>query len=144
MTYDSDNIFARILRGDAPAHTVYEDANSLAFLDVMPQADGHTLVLPKAPAATLFDLDDATMAALMCSVRHVAAGVREAFAADGIRVMQLNGSAAGQTVFHVHMHVIPCHEGRPLRRHSGAMADSAVLAEHAAQLKAALARLAPG
>jgi histidine triad (HIT) family protein len=141
MDYDNDNIFAKILRGEAPAHTVYEDDTTLAFLDMMPQADGHTLVLPKVPAANLFDLDDASLAALMRTTKHVAAGVREAFAADGIRLMQLNGRAAGQTVFHFHLHIIPCREGQPLRRHTGTMADNAVLTEHAARLRAALEKL---
>jgi histidine triad (HIT) family protein len=141
MAYDNDNIFAKILRGEAPAHTVYEDEHTLAFLDVMPQADGHTLVLPKVQAANLFELDDAAMSTLMRTVQHVAKGVRDTFAADGIRLMQLNGSAAGQTVFHFHLHIIPCHEGRPIKRHAGGMADNEVLAGQAERLKAALAEL---
>lgn len=139
MAYDPDNIFARILRDEMPAHRVYEDASTLAFLDVMPQADGHTLVLPKAEATNLFELDDAGLAALMRTTRIVAAAVRDAFSADGVRVMQLNGSAAGQSVFHLHVHVIPCHEGRSLRRHAGGMAENKVLEEHARRIRDALA-----
>ena len=138
MAYDNDNIFAKILRGEAPAHTVYEDARTLAFLDVMPQADGHTLVLPKSPAQNIFDLDPEALGPLMRAVQTVAAGVRKAFPADGIRISQLNGPAAGQTVFHLHVHIIPCIEGKPRTPHGTSMADPAVLAGHATRLKAAL------
>lgn len=141
MAYDNDNIFAKILRGDAPAHTVYEDAHTLAFLDVMPQADGHTLVLPKTPAENIFELDPGTFDPLMRTVQKVARAVREAFPADGIRISQLNGPAAGQTVFHLHVHIIPCVEGKPRTPHATSMADPAVLAEHAERLRAALESL---
>jgi histidine triad (HIT) family protein len=138
MAYDNDNIFARIIRGDAPSYRVFEDESTFAFLDVMPQSDGHTLVLPKTPAENLFDLDDASMAALMRTVKLVATGVSNAFKPDGIRLMQLNGPAAGQTVFHIHMHIVPCYEGVPRRTHSLEMADSAVLEKQAEILRAAL------
>jgi len=138
MAYDNDNIFARIIRGDAPSYRVFEDESTFAFLDVMPQSDGHTLVLPKTPAENLFDLDDASMAALMRTVKLVATGVSNAFKPDGIRLMQLNGPAAGQTVFHIHMHIVPCYEGMPRRTHSLEMADSAVLEKQAEILRAAL------
>jgi histidine triad (HIT) family protein len=139
VAYDDDNIFARILRGDAPAFKVYEDDDTVAILDVMPQADGHTLVLPRARAENLFDLDDEAAAAVMRTVRRVAAGLSSAFDADGIRIMQFNGPTAGQTVFHFHMHVIPCHEGRQLRGHGRGMADMDLLDAHARRLRAALA-----
>jgi histidine triad (HIT) family protein len=142
MAYDSDNIFAKILRGEAPAHQVYEDDHTVAFLDVMPQADGHTLVLPKTPAENIFSLDAAALGPLMRTVQLVARGVREAFPADGIRISQLNGAAAGQTVFHLHVHIIPCLEGKPRRPHATSLADNALLADHATRLKTALARLA--
>lgn len=138
MAYDPDNIFARILRGDAAAHKVYEDEQSLAIMDVMPQADGHVLILPKTPAQNLFELEETSLAALLRTAQVVAAGVRDAFDADGVRLMQLNGPAAGQTVFHFHIHIIPCHEGRPLKRHAGGMADNDLLAEHAARIRAVL------
>jgi histidine triad (HIT) family protein len=138
MAYDNDNIFARIIRGDAPSYRVFEDENTFAFLDVMPQSDGHTLVLPKTPAENLFDLDDASMVALMRTVKLVANGVSKAFKPDGIRLMQLNGPAAGQTVFHVHMHIVPCYEGTPRRTHSLEMAESAVLEKQAEILRTAL------
>jgi histidine triad (HIT) family protein len=138
MAYDQNNIFARILRGEIPAHKVYEDDATLAIMDVMPQAEGHTLVLPKKAAENIFDLDEATMTALMNAAQTVGAAVRTAFSADGIRLMQLNGSAAGQSVFHFHIHIIPCHEGRSLGRHASGMADDQVLAEHAERIRAAL------
>lgn len=138
MAYDPDNIFARILRGEAPCARVWEDADTLAIMDVMPQADGHVLVLPRAPAENLFDLPEAAAAAALRTARRVALAARQAFAADGIRLMQFNGEAAGQSVFHFHLHVIPCHAGRPLRGHARGMADPDVLAGHAERIRAAL------
>jgi len=138
MAYDQNNIFAKILRGEATAHKVYEDDATLAIMDVMPQAEGHTLILPKQSAENLFDLDKVTMTALLSTAQTVGAAVRTAFAADGIRLMQFNGAAAGQSVFHFHIHIIPCHEGRSLGRHAGGMADNQVLAEHAKRIRAAL------
>lgn len=137
-TYDPDNIFAKILRGEIPAHKVYENAHTLAFMDVMPQGEGHTLVIPKAPARGLLDADPQSLAALMASVQTVARAVKTAFSADGLTVFQFNEAAGGQTVFHLHVHVIPRREGVPLKRHEGGMADNAVLAEHAALIRSAL------
>jgi histidine triad (HIT) family protein len=138
MAYDNDNIFAKILRGEIPAHTVYEDEQSLAFLDVMPQSPGHTLVIPKVPAENLFDLDMNSAAAVIATTQKVARAVREAMQADGIMLNQFNGPAAGQTVFHFHIHIVPRFEAVSLRRHSGEMADSDILAAHAAKIRAAL------
>ena len=138
MTYDPGNIFAKILRGDIPCHRVYEDADTLAFMDVMPQADGHTLVIPKAPSRNLLDADPAALASLMAVVQKIAIAVKVAFAADGILIQQFNEPAAGQTVFHLHAHIIPRREGTELKPHSGKMADPAVLAKHAGMLRAAL------
>ena len=140
--YDPDNIFGKILRGAIPAHKVYEDAHTLAFMDVMPQGEGHTLVIPKAPSRGLLDAEPATLAALIASVQWVGRGVRKAFDADGLTVFQFNEPAGGQTVFHLHFHVIPRREGVPLKRHEGGMADNAVLAEHAARIRAALDEMA--
>jgi histidine triad (HIT) family protein len=139
VAYDPNNIFARILRGEVPAHKVYEDEHTLAFMDVMPQADGHTLVVPKAAAENLFDLDPAMAAAVIRTTQKVAAAVRRAFAADGITLMQFNGPAAGQTVFHFHMHILPRRDGQPLRSHGRQMADGAVLAGHAQKIREELA-----
>ncbi|MCJ2142196.1 HIT family protein [Methylobacterium sp. E-066] len=136
--YDPDNIFAKILRGEIPCHRVYEDADTLAFMDVMPQGEGHTLVIPKAPSRGLLDADPAALSALIVSVQTVARAVKAAFQAEGLTIFQFNEPAGGQTVFHLHVHIIPRFEGVPLKRHEGGMADNAVLAEHAARIRAAL------
>jgi histidine triad (HIT) family protein len=138
MAYDDNNIFAKILRGEADAYRVYENDNALAFLDVMPQSDGHTLVLPKAPAENLFDLEPSIAGALFQSTQIVARAVRAAFKPDGIIVTQFNGPAAGQSVFHIHMHIIPRYAGTDLRRHGRGMADTAVLEDHAERIRAVL------
>jgi len=138
MAYDNDNIFAKILRGEIPAHTVYEDDHTLAFLDVMPQAPGHTLVIPKQQAENLFDLDLDAGTAVLRTAQKIAGAVRDAFGADGIMLNQLNGPAAGQTVFHFHMHVVPRFDGVPLRRHTGDMENPEVLAEQAEKIRARL------
>ena len=138
MAYDRNNIFARILRGEIPAHKVFEDEHTLAFMDVMPQADGHALVIPKAAAGNIFDLPEDALAATVLTTQRVARAVKKAFDAPGILIAQLNGAAAGQSVFHVHFHVVPRHAGFDLRLHAREMADPAVLAEHAARVRAAL------
>ena len=136
--YDQDNIFARILRGDIPCHKVHEDADTLAFMDIMPQAEGHVLVIPKAPSRNLLDADPAVFSALMATTQRIARALRRAFGAPGVLVKQYNEAAAGQTVFHLHIHVIPCHEGQELKAHTGAMADHALLAEQAKRIAAAM------
>jgi len=138
MAYDRNNIFARILRGEIPAHKVFEDEHTLAFMDVMPQADGHALVIPKAEAENLFELPPQALTATILTTQRVARAVKKAFDAPGILVAQLNGPAAGQSVFHIHFHVVPRHEGLDLRLHARDMADPATLAEHAARVRAAL------
>lgn len=139
VTYDGDNIFAKIVRGEQPAFTVYEDEHNLAFMDVMPQSDGHTLVLPKTPATDLFDLDDAAAREWIVAVRRVATAVRDAFEPDGIRLQQFNGPAAGQSVFHIHMHIVPCYADRAMRGHGAGFAETATLERHAAMLRKELA-----
>ena len=136
--YDPNNIFAKILRGEIPSHRVYEDAEVIAFMDVMPQGTGHTLVLPKAPSRNLLDADPATLASLMRAVQKVATAVKTAFAADGVTIVQYNEPAAGQSVFHLHVHVIPRFEGVPLKPHSGKMEDPQVLATNAEKVRRAL------
>jgi histidine triad (HIT) family protein len=138
MAYDRNNVFARIVRGEIPAHKVFEDEHTLAFMDVMPQADGHTLVIPKAEAENLFDLPGPALAATILTTQRVARAVQKAFAAPGILIAQLNGPAAGQSVFHIHFHVLPRHEGLDLRFHARGMADPALLAAHAEKVRAAL------
>ena len=138
MAYDTNNVFARILRSEIPAHKVYEDDLTLAFMDVMPQAEGHTLVIPKVAAETLFDLPEDALAATIVTTQRVARAVKKAFDAPGIMIAQLNGSEAGQSVFHIHFHVIPRNGGINLRLHARDMADQKILAEHAARVRAAL------
>jgi len=139
MAYDTGNVFARILRGEIPAHKVHEDAYTLAFMDVMPQADGHTLVIPKAAAENILEVPPEALAATILTTQRVARAVQRAFDAPGILIAQLNGSAAGQSVFHLHFHVVPRHSGLDLRFHARDMADPKILAEHAARVRAALA-----
>ncbi len=138
MAYDTSNIFARILRGEIPAHKVHEDAFTLAFMDVMPQSDGHTLVIPKYAAENLFDLPPESLAATILATQRVARAVRKAFDAPGLMIAQLNGRGAGQSVFHIHFHIVPRYEGIDLRFHSRDMADPQLLAQQAAQIRAAL------
>lgn len=137
-TYDTNNIFAKILRGEIPSTRVYEDDDVVAFMDVMPQADGHTLVMPKAPSRNLLDADPATLALLMTTVQKVARAVKAAFKADGVTIIQFNEPAAGQTVFHLHVHVIPRFDGVPLKPHSGKMEDAVVLQVNADKIRKAL------
>jgi histidine triad (HIT) family protein len=117
---------------------VFEDARTLAFLDVMPQSDGHTLVVPKTAAENLFELDEAFGAAVLATGRRVALALRDTFRPDGLTLMQFNGAEAGQTVFHFHLHLVPRYAGQPLRAHGRGFADPGLLAEQAARLRAAL------
>ncbi len=137
--YDLNNVFAKILRGEIPSHTVYEDAQVVAFMDVMPQGPGHTLVVPKAASRNLLDADAATLALVLPVVQKIARAAKVAFLADGISVMQFNEAAGGQSVFHLHFHVIPRFEGIKLKPHTGEMEGGGELAANAAKLKAALA-----
>jgi histidine triad (HIT) family protein len=138
MSYDPSNVFARILRGEIPAHKVFEDERTLAFMDVMPQVDGHTLVIPKVEAQDIFDLPPESLAATMLTTQRVARAVKKAFDAPGVMIAQLNGRAAGQSVFHVHFHLIPRFDGIDLRFHARGMADPQLLAAHAAKIRLAL------
>ena len=137
-SYDPSNIFAKILRGEIPSHRVYEDDAVVAFMDVMPQGPGHTLVVPKAPSRNLLDADPSTLGPLFTVVKQVALAVKEAFGADGVTVLQFNEPASGQTVYHLHVHVIPRFEGIALKPHTGQMEKPEVLAENAAKIRAVL------
>lgn len=139
MAYDPTNIFARILRGEIPAHKVYEDESTIAILDAMPQSEGHTLIIPKAQAENLFDLEPLMAEAVMRTGQRVALAVRRAFRPEGITLMQFNGAEAGQSVFHFHLHVIPRYAGQPLRTHGRGFADPGLLAKQAESLRAVLA-----
>jgi histidine triad (HIT) family protein len=139
MSYDTNNIFAKILRGEIPCHKVYEDADALVFMDVMPQSPGHVLVLPKSPSRNLLDADPAVLTKIIPLVQKVAVAAKSAFNADGVSIAQFNETAGGQTVFHLHVHIIPRYEGQPLNTHARNIEDNAVLAANAEKLKAALA-----
>jgi histidine triad (HIT) family protein len=138
MSYDPNNIFARILRGEIPSVKVYEDDKTLAFLDVMPQAQGHTLVIPKEPAENLLDLSAEGASALIVATQKVARAVKKAMGAPGIHLMQLNGADAGQTVFHVHFHVIPRAADMELLPHADRMTDTKILEAVAIRIRGAM------
>ena len=137
MAYDDQNIFARILRGELPAIKVYEDEQVLAFMDIMPQADGHTLVIPKSPAVTLLDLDPEAAAYTIQVVQKIAKAIEKGLDAKGIVLMQLSGASAGQTVPHVHFHLIPSsvHE---LEKHPLEMGDQEKIKAFAEKITAVL------
>ncbi len=135
--YDPNNIFAKILRREAPCHFVCEDADTFVFMDIMPRSDGHTLVVPKAPVRNILDAPQSVLAPLIHMTQRVAVAAKEAFGADGITVMQFSEPAGGQVVFHLHVHVIPRREGMPLRP-AGVMGDTALIASHAERLKAVM------
>jgi len=137
MTYDDQNIFARILRGELPAIKVYEDDRVLAFMDIMPQADGHTLVIPKSPAVTLLDLDPEVAAYTIQIVQKIAKAIEKGLGVDGIVLMQLSGAAAGQTVPHVHFHLVPT-SLHNLGKHAAQMGDQEKIKALAEKIKAAL------
>ncbi len=139
MAYDDNNIFAKILRGEIPCHKIWEDAHSFAFLDIMPRSPGHTLVITKARAENILDISEEDLAHVMAAVRHLAPAIVRAVDGDGFMIQQFNGAAAGQTVFHLHMHIVPRIEGVPLRHHATHPEDDAKLAAVAEKIRAALA-----
>ncbi|MCB1362915.1 MAG: HIT family protein, partial [Rhodobacteraceae bacterium] len=115
MSYDPENIFARILRGEIPAQKVYEDAATMVFMDIMPRADGHCLVIPKTPCRNILDAQTDQLAAVMSTVQTMSRAVMRAFGAGGVTIQQFNEAAGGQEVFHLHVHVLPRHDGVALR-----------------------------
>jgi histidine triad (HIT) family protein len=142
--YDPSNVFAKILRGEMPAEKVYETDKVLAFMDIMPRADGHVLVIPKAPARNILDIDPNDLADLAKAAQFVAKGVMKAMGADGITVQQFNEAAGGQVVFHIHVHVLPRWTGVSLRPHTGAMENKDILAKHAETIRSALTAMQAG
>ncbi|WP_277183951.1 HIT family protein [Caballeronia sp. BR00000012568055] len=140
MSYDTQNIFAKILRGEIPSIKVFESDDTLAFMDVMPQSEGHVLVIPKEAAANIHEASEEALAACMRTVKRVAAAVKEALTPDGMLIAQFNGAAAGQTVEHIHFHIIPRWQDVPLKIHAREFADSAVLEAQATRIRAALAK----
>lgn len=136
--YDPQNIFAKILRGEFPCYKVYENDHVMAFLDIMPRAPGHTLVIPKAAARNILDIDAEDFAHVARGARTIARAAKTAFQADGITVQQFSEAAGGQVVFHLHMHVMPRHNGVALLPAASRKEEPAVLEQHAAKLIAAL------
>jgi histidine triad (HIT) family protein len=138
MAYDRNNIFARILRGEIPCVKVFEDDKTLAFMDVMPESEGHVLVVPKEDAQDILDLSAEGLAAMMATVQRVARAVDKALAPDGIQLRQYNGAPAGQTIFHVHFHILPIREGVGMAAHGKVMVDAAKLEPIAAKIRSCL------
>ena len=134
--YDENNIFAKIVRGEMPAARVFEDHDTLAFMDVFPQGPGHTLVIHKrSRARNVMDIEPEDLQPLMLTVQRITRAVRSALKPEGIIVTQFNGAPAGQTIFHLHFHIIPRWQAVPLGRHAGGqMADMAELAKQAKQI----------
>ena len=135
MAYDPDNIFAKILRGEIPSHKIYEDQDTLAFLDIMPRTEGHALVITKEKARDLFDIEPEALAKTMAVVQKLAPKIKDAMGAEGVLIQQFNGAAAGQTVFHLHVHIIPRKAGEALKPHAGKMEDHAKLATTAEKIR---------
>lgn len=138
MSYDPNNIFAKILRGEAPSIKLFEDEHTYVMMDIMPQSPGHTLILTKEPAVTLLDMTPEGAAACIRTTHKLAQAVKTALAPDGIQVVQFNGAAAGQTVPHVHFHIIPRRSGDSLKMHAREVADMAELEAIAEKIRAAL------
>src|SRR5215470_13687412 len=139
MAYDSENVFAKILRGELPSHKVYEDAATLAFMDIMPRCEGHALVIPKAAVRNVFDASEAQLAACIRTAQRIAVAAKAAFAADGVTLVQANEAAGGQVVFHLHFHVMPRWNGKPLGPAGSQMEKPEVLAANAEKIRKALA-----
>ncbi|MGL5446872.1 MAG: HIT family protein [Rhabdaerophilum sp.] len=137
--YDNQNIFAKILRGEIPSFKIFEDEHTLAFMDIMPRAPGHCLVIPKVPARNLLDCPPDALARLIGNVQRIAVAAKSALDADGITLQQFSESAGGQEVFHLHFHILPRREGEMLQRHPAPRGDMSELAAQAEKIRAALA-----
>ena len=137
MSYDENNVFAKILRGELPCHKVFEDEHTLAFMDIMPRADGHTLVIPKTPSRNILDASEMQLSATMRTTQRISRAVVNAFGAQGVTIQQFNEPAGGQVVFHLHFHVLPRWDGVALGK-PGQMGDPAKLRASAEKIKAAL------
>jgi histidine triad (HIT) family protein len=139
--YDPSNVFAKILRGELPAHKVYEDADTIALMDIMPRCDGHVLVIPKTPARTMLDATPAQLASCLLTVQKIGRAAMLAFGAPGLTIQQFNESAGGQVVFHLHYHVLPRHDGVSLRPHTSTMENQDILKANAEKIRVALKAL---
>ena len=138
MGYDKNNVFAKILLGEMPAHKVYEDDKTLAFMDIMPVAKGHTLVIPKTKASNIFEMDEDYLAAVSKTTKKIAKAIKQSLSPSGVIITQLNGSTAGQTVFHYHMHVIPVYDKAPFQPHPSSVEESKTLSLVAKTIKEGL------
>ena len=138
--YDPENVFAKILRKELPAHVIFEDDDTMAIMDIMPRAPGHCLVIPKAPARNIIDISQPSLIAVTTTLQKISRAVMQAFAADGITIHQFNEAAGGQVVFHLHFHIIPRHLGEPLAQAPAPMADQDELRENAEKIRAMLSR----
>ena len=136
--YDDQNVFAKIMRGEMPCEKLFEDEDTLVIMDIMPRAPGHCLVLPKAPARNILDIEPASLAAVSKTAQTMARAVMKAFDADGVTIQQFNESAGGQVVFHLHVHIIPRHEGISMGRPASQMEKPDVLKSNADKIRAAL------
>src|SRR6202521_5831094 len=137
-SYDRNNLFAKILRGDLPSYKVYEDDRAIAFLDIMPRSPGHTLVIPKVPARNILDVDPEVLAEVMRVAQKIAKAAMTVFNADGITLQQFSEPAGGQVVFHLHVHVMPRKSGVALKPPASVKEDPAILSDQAQKLAAAL------
>ena len=144
MAYDANNVFAQILEGKMPAHKVFENDHTLAFLDIMPVSVGHTLIIPKADAQNIFELEHAPGSEVFKTTKKVAHGIQASLNPTGLIITQLNGTDAGQTVFHYHMHIIPVYEKMPLRMHGKEIEESEALAKTAKIIKQAVVDVGAG
>jgi histidine triad (HIT) family protein len=136
--YDSGNVFAKIMRGELPAHKLYENGETLAIMDIMPRGDGHCLVIPKRASRNILDVEPEDLAAVMRTVQKLARATLKAFDAQGVTIQQFNEPAGGQVVFHLHFHIIPRFDGVALKPHTGQMEKPEVLAANAEKIRAAL------
>ena len=138
-TYDNDNIFAKILRGEMPAHRIYEDAETFAFLDIMPRSKGHSLVIPKKAAINMLDIAPDDLCTLIRAVHRLAPVIVEAMGADGFMIQQFNGAAAGQMVFHIHFHIVPRYVDVPLRHPASHRERDDILSANAEKIRTLVA-----
>lgn len=138
MAYDPNNIFAKVLRGELPCVKVFEDAQTLAFMDIMPSVEGHTLVIPKVACESILDASDEAASAVIRTTKKIAQAVKKGLNCPAIMLAQLNGAAAGQSIPHLHFHILPRYEGLDMKLHGRAMVDTEVLEKVAAKIRAAL------
>ena len=138
MSYDDENIFAKILRKELPSEIVFEDEKTLVIMDIMPRTDGHMLVIPKTPCRNIFDATQDQLAACIATVQKISKAALDAFKVDGVTVQQFNEAAGGQEVFHLHFHILPRRLGTPIRQHDGTVEDPKILKEYADRIRAVI------